>query len=50
LGSSKENSQELKNHPFFADIDWEKMARKEIHAPFRPDKLALNNFDPVILT
>jgi len=34
LGSA--NSSEVKKHPFFKDIDWEKLEKKEIEPPFKP--------------
>ncbi|KAL0586577.1 hypothetical protein ABG067_003751 [Albugo candida] len=34
---------EVKNHPFFEDIDWEKLLRKEIQPPFRPCHTAMND-------
>ncbi|AAZ11787.1 rac serine-threonine kinase, putative [Trypanosoma equiperdum] len=37
--------EELKGHPFFRDLDWEKLFRREIEPPFRPDGNALSNFD-----
>jgi len=40
--------EEIKNHPWFADLNWEKLAKKEIETPFKPqvsgDKW-LQNFD-----
>lgn len=38
--------QEAKAHPFFASLDWEQLARKEVNPPFRP-KGDLRNFDSV---
>jgi len=29
-------ADEVKNHPFFKDIDWVKLVKKEIEPPFRP--------------
>jgi hypothetical protein len=29
--------QELKNHPWFANYPWEKLAKKEMVPPFKPD-------------
>jgi serum/glucocorticoid-regulated kinase 2 len=31
-----EGFQQIKDHPFFADIDWDKLERKEIPPPFKP--------------
>ena len=30
-------TDEVKKHPFFATIDWDKLLRKQIPAPFRPN-------------
>lgn len=30
------NISEIKNHPFFRGLDWERLAKKEIPAPFKP--------------
>ncbi len=27
---------EIKKHPFFVDIDWEKLSMKEVEPPFKP--------------
>lgn len=41
LGSR--NILDIKNHPFFAGLDWEKLAKKDISAPFKP--LITNDLD-----
>lgn len=47
LGGGKDDAKELKRHPFFKTLDWEKLYRKEIPAPFRPvirNELDVSNF------
>ena len=34
-------AQEIKNHPFFASIDWKKLMAKRIHPPFKPSVVSL---------
>lgn len=36
LGGGEADATELKRHPFFKDLDWEKLGRKQIPAPFKP--------------
>jgi hypothetical protein len=36
LGSGPEGGRSVKNHPFFKDLDFEKLERKEIEPPFKP--------------
>eukprot|EP01118_Nematostelium_gracile_P017505 TRINITY_DN74_c0_g1_i1.p1 TRINITY_DN74_c0_g1~~TRINITY_DN74_c0_g1_i1.p1 ORF type:complete len:409 (-),score=123.26 TRINITY_DN74_c0_g1_i1:149-1375(-) len=36
LGSGADGSNEVKRHPFFSSIDWERLERKEIDPPFKP--------------
>ncbi|CAG8459449.1 14899_t:CDS:2 [Acaulospora colombiana] len=42
-------AQEIKDHPFFASIDWKKLIQKKVQPPFKPSvKSAIDtsNFDP----
>lgn len=48
LGAAND-AEELKAHAFFADIDWEALARKKVVPPFKPklkSVLDTSNFDP----
>ena len=36
LGSSEDDANELKRHPWFAKIDWEKLYRRELDPPVKP--------------
>lgn len=36
-GSGPTGASEIKLHPFFAGIDWDRLAKKEIPAPFKPN-------------
>lgn len=36
VGSGPTGADEIKSHPFFNDIDWTRLANKEIEAPFKP--------------
>jgi serum/glucocorticoid-regulated kinase 2 len=36
LGASERDAKEIKSHPFFEDIDWDRMERKEIPPPYVP--------------
>ena len=37
LGSGPDGFDEIKKHPWFASVDWEKAYRRETDAPFKPD-------------
>lgn len=39
LGAGPTDSEEIKEHPFFADIDWERCKGRQLEPPFKP-KLA----------
>jgi serine/threonine protein kinase SCH9 len=44
-----DDAEELKRHPFFADIDWEALSKKLITPPFKPklkSEIDTSNFDP----
>mmetsp|Transcript_32028 Transcript_32028/g.47630 ORF Transcript_32028/g.47630 Transcript_32028/m.47630 type:complete len:704 (-) Transcript_32028:565-2676(-) len=36
LGSGPRDAEDIKEHPFFGDIDWEKLAKGEIPPPWKP--------------
>jgi len=48
LGALRD-AAELKEHPFFRDVDWDALARKQVTPPFKPSvesDESTNNFDP----
>jgi hypothetical protein len=48
LGFSQKDAQEIKNHPFFQDINWELLSLKKIESPFKlkvSGPLDLRHFD-----
>ncbi|KAH5807447.1 hypothetical protein HBI93_242720 [Parastagonospora nodorum] len=48
LGATRD-AEELKAHPFFADVDWEALHKKNVVPPFKPKlkgELDVSNFDP----
>ncbi|KAL1971229.1 hypothetical protein VTN77DRAFT_181 [Rasamsonia byssochlamydoides] len=50
---AKDDARELMAHPFFHDIDWEALARKEVIPPFKPklkSETDTSNFDPEFTT
>lgn len=36
LGNSEQDAKDIKVHPFFSKIDWNKLYNKEIEPPFKP--------------
>ena len=36
LGNLYHGSADIKNHPWFAEVTWERLARKDIDAPYTP--------------
>uniref|UniRef100_A0A8C1YAY5 Ribosomal protein S6 kinase n=1 Tax=Cyprinus carpio TaxID=7962 RepID=A0A8C1YAY5_CYPCA len=36
LGAGPDGVEEIKRHPFYVTIDWNKLFRREIHPPFKP--------------
>ena len=50
LGSGPEDAAEVKRHPFFSGIDWERLKTKQLPAPFKPHTTGLSdlrNIDPL---
>lgn len=48
LGAGTSDADEIKSHPFFSEIDWDKLYNKQIEPPFRPyitSKQDLSNID-----
>jgi protein-serine/threonine kinase len=48
-----DDAEELKRHPFFADIDWDALMKKNVVPPFKPklsSVLDTSNFDPEFTT
>ena len=48
-GNLKNGFDDIKQHKWFKDIDWEKLLRKELHAPFKPlvkNEHDYRNFEP----
>jgi serum/glucocorticoid-regulated kinase 2 len=49
LGSGPDGAKAIRNHPWFASVDWEGLLRREVKGPFVPvirDDLDVSNFDP----
>ncbi|XP_057296654.1 protein kinase C delta type-like [Hydractinia symbiolongicarpus] len=49
LGYAYGTKPHVRKHPFFSPIDWNKLEKKEIKPPFKPEVKAdnaVNNFDP----
>lgn len=38
LGNLYGGPQDVKNHPWFAEVTWDRLARKDIDAPYTPDR------------
>jgi serine/threonine protein kinase len=52
LGHGSDGAHQVKNHPFFAGIDWNKLYHKKYQPPFTPNSNidhGLENFDPEFL-
>jgi hypothetical protein len=53
IGASERDVEEIKEHPFFARMNWEKLMRKQIEAPWKPvikSDVDTRNFDPEFTT
>ncbi len=50
LGGGSRDAEEVKEHLFFADIDWNKFLKKQVQPPFKPkveSETDVSNFDPL---
>ena len=45
-----QNVDDFKAHPFFRDVNWEALYNKKIPPPFKPDPVAIKNFDSEFTT
>jgi len=48
LGASKNDAQDVKNHPYFKNVDWQAMLEKRVPVPYVPKfkgKLDVSHFD-----
>ena len=43
LGCGKHGARDIKNHPFFASIDWELLELKHVEPPFKPEPFDEND-------
>jgi serine/threonine protein kinase len=46
---SQNDAEEIKNHPFFANVDWDALYRKQVPPPFKPNVTSdddVSCFDP----
>eukprot|EP00366_Plasmodium_knowlesi_P005044 XP_002262542.1 RAC-beta serine/threonine protein kinase,putative [Plasmodium knowlesi strain H] len=52
LGSGATDAEEIKNHPFFKNINWTDLLNKKVTPPFKPplfDQMDVQNFDKEFL-
>ncbi|KAJ3026749.1 UNVERIFIED_CONTAM: hypothetical protein HDU68_005135 [Siphonaria sp. JEL0065] len=50
LGAGPTDALEIKQHPYFANLDWSRLEKKQIMPPFKPlveSETDTTNFDPV---
>ena len=48
MGAAKD-VEELKTHPFFSDLDWDKLLRKEVNPIYKPDSNLIAPDCPVLV-
>lgn len=46
LGSIGAQEGDVKYHPFFSEINWERLERREVEPPFKPQVVSCANFTP----
>merc|ERR1711998_203495 len=50
LGYGAGDAKLIKDHPFFGAVNWDKLMKKEVGPPFKPDikgETDVSNFDPI---
>ena len=50
LGGGPDDAKQIKMHPWFSGLDWDKILRKELPVPVMPNlksETDFSNFDPV---
>ncbi|KAI9309974.1 serine/threonine-protein kinase SCH9 [Zopfochytrium polystomum] len=50
LGAGPTDADEIRSHPYFEDVDWEKLMKRQVKPPFKPkveSEIDTSNFDPV---
>lgn len=47
LGSGANGAEDIKNQPFFKEIDWIKLEKKEIPPPFKPNVSNKDSVDEI---
>lgn len=45
IGCTPTDGEEIMQHPFFVCVEWDKLARREIPAPFKPVIVSVNDFN-----
>jgi hypothetical protein len=49
LGNGATGEQDIKNHPFFAPIEWDKLEQRKLEPPFKP-VFVRNSLRPGLIT
>ncbi len=52
LGAGVEDAEDIKKHPYFADVNWDDVLNKRIPTPFKPtlkNPRDTSNFDKMLM-
>ncbi|KAJ1551583.1 hypothetical protein HK405_014238 [Cladochytrium tenue] len=53
LGAGPADAEEIKSHPYFSDVDWDLLVKRQVRPPFKPtveSEADASNFDPAFTT
>jgi hypothetical protein len=50
LGSGQYGTQNIKNHPFFAKVNWDKLYKRQIEPPYKPHLVRAPLLPPPLFT